>query len=403
MTRRTRRMVMIGVVTAAVGLNVERGETHKPITSKYTYSEDIFPILRERCGRCHVPDGVAPMSLMTYQEAFPWGESVRAEVIAKHMPPWHVEEGSVRFKNQPTITSSEIDKILVWVSGSYPRGNLQYVPPPVAVQKDWSIGKPDLVLPLSEMTLDTDTDEVTKEFTVATGSKETKWVRAVDLLPGTAAIVRDAIVSIKRQPTGSASRVAEAEVLAAWIPGEDPVGADGGAFRLPAKAELTVRVHYRKTFSYVGREMKDQSTVGLYFAPGPMNEIKSLTVGSGPVKTAEGPVSFSAAVDQDLQALAFRPDPSLSNVGLQVDTVTPGGVRTPLIRLAVRPNWSRRYWFDQPVTLQKGTRIEVRAVIDGADRLLPPAGTPLPPQQLNGTPVRVMFDVVASGASPRAD
>ncbi len=273
----------------------------------------------------------------------------------------------------------------------------------MTVQKDWSIGKPDLVLQLSEMTLDPDTDEVTKEFTVATGSTETKWVRAVDLLPGTAAIVRDAIVSIKRQPTGSASRVAEAEVLAAWIPGEDPVGADGGAFRLPAKAELTVRVHYRKTFGYVGREMKDQSTVGLYFAPGPMSEIKSLTVGSGPVKTAQGPVSFSAAVDQDLQALAFRPDPSLSNVDLQVDTVTPGGVRTPLVRLAVRPNWSRRYWFDQPVTLQKGTRIEVRAVIDGADRLLPPAGTPLPPQQLNGAPVRVMFDVVASGSSPRAD
>ena len=70
--------------------------------------------------------------------------------------------------------------------------------------------------------------------------------------------------------------------------------------------------------------MKDRSTVGLYFAPGPSNEIKGLVVGSGPVKTAGSPVSFSTAVDQDLQALAFRPDPSLSNVGLQVDTVTPG-------------------------------------------------------------------------------
>jgi hypothetical protein len=96
------------VVTAAVGLNVERGETHKPITSKYTYNEDVFPILRERCGRCHVPDGVAPMSLMTYREAYPWGESVRAEIIAKHMPPWHAEDSAVRFKNQPTITSTRL-------------------------------------------------------------------------------------------------------------------------------------------------------------------------------------------------------------------------------------------------------------------------------------------------------
>lgn len=403
MTRRTRRIVLTAVVAAAVGMNVERGETHKPITSKYTYNEDIFPILRERCGRCHVPDGVAPMSLMTYQEAHPWGESVRAEVIAKHMPPWHVEAAAVGFKNQPTITATEVDKILVWVSGGYPQGNLQKMPLRVALQNDWPIGKPDLVLPLNEITLDPDTNEITKEFTVATGSTETKWVRAVDLLPGTPAIVRDAIVSIRRQPTGGAARVAEANVLAAWVPGEDPVDADGGAFRLPARAELTVSVHYQKTFSYSGREMKDRSTVGLYFAPEPTNEIKDLAVESGPVKTAGTPVSFSTTVDEDLQALALRPDPSLSNVALHVDTVTPAGVRMPLIGLAIRPNWARRYWFDQPVTLRKGTRIEVRAVIDGADTLLPPAGSPLPPQKLDGARVRVMFDVIATGSEPRAN
>jgi hypothetical protein len=397
MTRRTRRIVLTAVVAAGVGMNVERGETHKPITSKYTYNEDVFPILRERCGRCHVPGGVAPMSLMTYQEAFPWGESVRAEVIAKHMPPWHAEEEAVRFKNQPTITPAEIDKILVWVSGSYPQGNLQNMPPRVALQNDWPMGKPDLVLPLNEITLDPDTNEITKEFTVATGSTETKWVRAADLLPGTPALVRDAIVSIKRQPTGGAARVAEADVLAAWIPGEDPVDADGGAFRLPARAELTVSVHYLKTFSYSGREMKDRSAVGLYFAPEPTNEIKSLKVESGPVETAGNPVSFGTTVDQDLRALALRPNPSLSNVALHVDAVTPAGVRTPLIRLAVRPNWARRYWFDQPVTLRKGARIEVTAVINGADTLLPPAGTPLPPQKLDGAPVRIMFDVIATG------
>lgn len=396
MTGRARAVIMMAAVAAAVAMNVERGETHKPITSKYTYNDDVFPILREYCGRCHVEGGVAPMSLMTYQEAYPWGESVRAEVIAKHMPPWHADEGGVRFKNQPTITSTEIDKILVWVSGSYPQGNPQKVPPPVALHNDWPLGKPDLVLPLDEVTLDPDTNETTKEFTVATGRSETTWVRAVDLLPGTPAIVRDAIVSLKPAPTAGASHVADADVLAAWLPGEDPVEAEGGAFRLPPGAELTVRVHYRKTFGYSQREMKDRSAVGIYFAPGPANEIKRLTVASGPVTSGGSPVSFGTAVDQDLQALAFRPDASLTNVGLQVDTVTAAGARTPLIRLAVRPNWARRYWFDQPVTLRKGTRIEVTALINGADTLLPPAGTPLPPQTLDGSPVRVMFDVVAT-------
>src|SRR5687767_15471593 len=98
---RANRMVMVAAVAAAIGLSVERGETHKPITSKYTYNEDVFPILRDHCGRCHVAEGIAPMSLMTYMDAFPWGEAVRAEVIAGHMPPWHAEDGVVRFKNAP--------------------------------------------------------------------------------------------------------------------------------------------------------------------------------------------------------------------------------------------------------------------------------------------------------------
>ena len=107
-------------------------------------------------------------------------------------------------------------------------------------------------------------------------------------------------------------------------------------------------------------------------------------------------MSFSRTVDEDLQALAFRADPSLSNVRLQVDAVSAAGLRTPVIQLAVRPDWTRRYWFEQPLALPRGTRIEVTAVLNGADGLLPPSGTPLPPQVVDGTPIAVAFDVIAA-------
>ena len=82
-------------------LNVEPGGAHKPITSPFTYNDDVFPILRDRCGRCHVSGGVAPMSLMTHAEAVPWGESIRTEVLAGHMPPGTVDEAPGRFRNAP--------------------------------------------------------------------------------------------------------------------------------------------------------------------------------------------------------------------------------------------------------------------------------------------------------------
>ncbi len=40
-------------------------DAHKGITSKYNYNEDVFPILNQRCGKCHVAGGVAPMSLLS--------------------------------------------------------------------------------------------------------------------------------------------------------------------------------------------------------------------------------------------------------------------------------------------------------------------------------------------------
>src|SRR6188472_337773 len=122
--------IAAAILTAAALMNAP-GEAHKPITSKYTYNDDVFPILRDRCARCHVAGGVAPMSLMTYEEAFPWAESIRAELIASHMPPWHADEAFGELKQAHTLSPQELDVILTWASGGNPRGALDQKLPPV--------------------------------------------------------------------------------------------------------------------------------------------------------------------------------------------------------------------------------------------------------------------------------
>ena len=314
------------------------------------------------------------------------------------MPPWNAQEGTLPLKNAPTITAAEIDKVLTWVSGGYPEGNLQNPPSRVTLQRDWPMGKPDLVLQLPETILAAGKSEATQEFTVPVLTSETKWVRAADLLPGTASIVRHAIISLKTKTSTEPAQIPPERVLAMWVPGDDPLEPEVGTFRLPAGAELVVRVHYRKTYRHEGMEMSDRSSVGLYFADGPSAEIKRLDVFSGAVTANSKSVSFSGIVNEDLQALSVRADPALSNAALQVDVVSTTGVRKPVIRLAVRPNWGRRYWLDQPLALPRGTRIEVVTVLNGADTLLPPAGTPLPLQPVDGSPLRVSFDVIEAGA-----
>ena len=133
---------------------IERPEAHKAITSKYTYNDDVFPIFRERCAQCHVENGVAPMSLTTYKDAYPWAESIRAELVAGHMPPWNAEEGFGALKRARTLTARELDVVLTWATGGNPQGDLEQTLPPVTLKNEWTMGAPDLALPMpSEFTV----------------------------------------------------------------------------------------------------------------------------------------------------------------------------------------------------------------------------------------------------------
>ena len=42
-----------------------------------TFAKDIAPILQRSCQNCHRPNGVAPMSLVSYEEVRPWARSIK--------------------------------------------------------------------------------------------------------------------------------------------------------------------------------------------------------------------------------------------------------------------------------------------------------------------------------------
>jgi len=393
------------VILTAAALMTAPGEAHKAITSKYTYNDDVFPILRERCARCHVPGGVAPMSLMTYDDAFPWAESIRAELIAAHMPPWNADEAFGDLKRAHTLSPKELDIILTWATGGNPRGALDQKLPAVTLKNDWPIGKPDLSLPIpAEFTLAADKMEDTQEFIVATATAEPRWVRAVDLLPGTPSIVRSAIVYVKSSAPAPAALAPE-QVLARWVPGQDPESIDNGlGVRLPAHAELGVRIHYKKTWQFEGKPMTDRSAVGIYFAPAQTaQELLTLPITSptAPSPGADQTFRFSQSIAQDVDALALSPDQVPPNITVQVEAVRPDGSRTPMIRLNTRADWNRRYWFERPIALPRGTRVEVTANLQDPD-MMSTAFSSGGARPAPATAFRLSLNVVAAQTKPSA-
>jgi hypothetical protein len=239
----------------------------------------------------------------------------------------------------------QADKLLTWTTGGTPEGDAALKPDKVGYQSRWSGGPPDLKVPLdADYVMAASESDTTKEFVLRTGLTETRWLRAVDLLPGAPEIVRNASISLENGTAGTAGTV-----LAVWVPGDNLISAPGGAaFRLPAGSRLHLQIHYKKQWQNEGKTITDRSTVGLYFTKQPAagGEIQSLALKEN--------LSAKARV------VAVRPSLDQVYGTFLVQAVTPAGAKVPLLKLRVpRPEWRRRYWLADPVELPAGSRIEM--------------------------------------------
>src|SRR6202163_735073 len=78
-----------------------------------TFTKDVAPIMQEKCQECHRAGSMAPMSLVTYEEARPWAKSIKQRVVTRQMPPWHIDMtvGVQKFKNDMSLSAAQIDTI----------------------------------------------------------------------------------------------------------------------------------------------------------------------------------------------------------------------------------------------------------------------------------------------------
>ena len=373
-------LFIVATITTAI-LIVAVTDAHKPITSKYTYHQDVYPIFLNQCGGCHADDAVAPMSLLTYEDAYPWAQSIKEEVVNLTMPPWQAEYGFGAFKHEGSLSARQLDIVVEWANGGTPEG-ITTNHGPVEPEDTWSLGEPSFVLEMpSPFTLPADVSEATRYFVMPTDFSEETMIRAVDFRPGTAAIVRSAILYVDLSGEAAILDTADpapgfeaenpnllvgAQVLTAWLPGQEAIDLDQAAYIVPVGAELVLRLNYKKTWIYEGLEVEDRSVLALYAADSGAARVESIVL-QPPTEDVsnEGPVvSFSSHLSRDLDLLAILPNLEADALGVQIEAVGINGKRTPVIRLASpRPEWRTRYWLDEPLRLTQGTTLEVQAVL----------------------------------------
>ena len=283
----SRRFRIAGLTAIALGWMIlfgARSLDAGPAEEEVTYTKHIAPLLQQKCQMCHQPGSIAPMSLLTYNDAKQYLDIIKQRVQAREMPPWHIDKsvGIQEFKNDRSLSDAEIATIIRWIDGGAPMGDPRDLPvaPKIPDPNRWqladSLGPPDLVIRSTPYTIAASTQDKWFRPTVETGVTEPRWVRAIEVKPARAEsrkVVHHALAYLLQNEPDGVTGLAESAhdhqstpgLFMEWAVGK--VGqifpADAGKLMLPG-SKIRWEVHYHA----IGEEIKDNVVeLAVYFYP----------------------------------------------------------------------------------------------------------------------------------------
>src|SRR5213594_2732698 len=181
-----------GVLTLGSLLAISASAVAADAARPVTFSKDVAPIFQAKCQECHQPGSIAPMSLITFQEARPWARSIKERVATRQMPPWHIDPsvGVQKFKNDMSLSDDQVDTIVRWVDAGAPQGDPKDLPPAKPLVTDNELkavrdgfGPPDLVVKSSEYTMAAEHQDVWYRPMSEIPLTEPRWAKMVEIRP----------------------------------------------------------------------------------------------------------------------------------------------------------------------------------------------------------------------------
>src|SRR5829696_10095166 len=202
-----KRLVLIVVAAAALASFNVSAQTQSPSAAAApTFAKDVAPIMYGKCANCHRPGEVAPMSLLSYEDARPWAKAIKTKVMAREMPPWGADMSqTLPMRNDISLSQKEIDTIAAWVDGGAARGNAADMPPSPKFATGWTAGtEPDLILEMPvEFSIPAEGELGVQMFYSKVPWTEDKFAETLEIRPGNRAVVHHAGVFVVDIPEGA--------------------------------------------------------------------------------------------------------------------------------------------------------------------------------------------------------
>lgn len=361
-------------------------------SAKVTYTRDIAPIIYTRCMNCHRPGQAAPFSLTSYEQVAKRARQIAWVTEDRIMPPWVPQPSEHKFVGERWLTDRELILLKQWAESGKARGDEADLPPKPTFVEGWQLGKPDLVLKMTEpFTVRADGPDLFQNFVIPIDIPEDKLVAAVEFHPGNKRVVHHAVLFLDSNKAARKLDAATPEPGYSLFggPGFAPTGALGGwsvgntARRLPngmgrylAKgSDLVMQIHYHPT----GKVEVDQSEVGLYFIDKPVAQavrepaklVGSIWMANYEMDIPAGKKHYrrttTYTLPREVIMVGVVPHMHLLGKTMKVTAKRPSGRVDTLVDIKEwNYNWQDEYYFEKPFTLPKGTVLKVEAAFDNS-------------------------------------
>jgi hypothetical protein len=385
------RSLGMSVLAAGALMAAGEGTVGTQAAKPVTFTKDIAPIFQEKCDECHRQGAMAPMSLESYQSARPWARSIKERVVKRQMPPWHLDKsvGIQKFKNDASLSDEQIASIVKWVDSGAPQGDPKDMPAAKVWPKEgtWQLEEvfhrpPDMIIKSDDYTMPAVSQDQWWKPVVDLGVTEDKWVRAVEMRPGTAAgrkITHHAIAHLLQKETDALANdpddpaQEQGGTLMEWAVGKNYDAYTPGTGKLIAPgAKVWWDIHYHA----VGEQITDHVELGVWLY-GKDEKPKYRTYLTGFQGTNSGAGSRldiepnSIGVSQGFRVLKapailgnFQPHMHLRGKAMLLEAILPDGTTQTISYVDhFNFNWMTNYIYadDAAPVLPKGTIIHVTA------------------------------------------
>src|SRR5262249_30839333 len=194
-------LIVSAFIVRAISYRAEAGRRSQQIT----FNKHIAPILFANCVVCHHARGAAPFSLVEYQEVKKRARQIVTVSGSRYMPPWLPEPGYGEFADARRLSDEQIVTIRQWAEQGMIEGDGADLPPAPKFNEAWLMGQPDLVIEMPQpYTLPAGTTDLFRNFVIPIPITKTRYVKAVEFLPGDKKIFHHANILIDR--TGGSRR-----------------------------------------------------------------------------------------------------------------------------------------------------------------------------------------------------